>query len=156
MRFGAPTVVAADAHLFEIDVPRDEVVGFYIHGVALFAGDVFEVGRFVWPHTGAQKRLADRLVALLPAHKTFVEPFAGSAAVLFAKDPAETEVINDADPEIAQAFRLIKRLTRKQLEQLQGMKWTGDEATFKRLIDASPTDDVTFLVTRIEGKSEDG
>jgi len=103
------------------------------------------VTKTIWGSPAGKKRLADRLVALLPAHKTYVEPFAGSAAVLFAKDPADTEVINDADPEIAQAFRLIKRLTRKQIEQLQGMKWTGDEATFKRLIDASPTDDVGKL-----------
>jgi len=103
------------------------------------------VAKTIWGSPAGKKRLADRLVALLPAHKTYVEPFAGSAAVFFAKDPVDTEVINDADPEIAQAFRLIKRLTRKQLEQLQGMKWTGDEATFKRLIDASPTDDVGKL-----------
>jgi site-specific DNA-adenine methylase len=107
------------------------------------------VTKTIWVSPAGKKRLADRLVALLPAHKTYVEPFAGSAAVLFAKDPADTEVINDADPEIAQAFRLIKRLTRKQIEQLQGMKWTGDEATFKRLIDASPADDVG----KLRGKS---
>ena len=103
------------------------------------------VTKTIWGSPAGKKRLADRLVALLPAHKTYVEPFAGSAAVLFAKDPADTEVLNDADPEIAQAFRLIKRLTRKQLDQLQGMKWTGDEGTFKRLIDATPTDDVGKL-----------
>ena len=71
--------------------------------------------------------------------------------MLFAKDPAETEVINDADPDIAQAYRIIKRLTRKQLERLQRMSWTGDEATFKRLIDASPTDDVGWRVVGSTG-----
>jgi DNA adenine methylase len=103
------------------------------------------VSKTIWGSPAGKKKLAERLVALLPAHKTYVEPFAGSGAVLFAKDPAETEVINDADPDIAQAYRIIKRLTRKQLERLQRMSWTGDEATFKRLIDASPTDDVGWL-----------
>jgi len=103
------------------------------------------VSKTIWGSPAGKKKLADRLVALLPAHKTYVEPFAGSAAVLFAKDPAETEVLNDADPDIAQAYRIIKRLTRKQLERLQRLSWTGDEATFKRLIDASPTDDVGWL-----------
>ena len=88
-----------------------------------FAPD--DVLKTIWGSPAGKKRLAKRLVALLPPHKTYVEPFAGSAAVLFAKDPAETEVINDADLEIAQAYRLIKRLSRKQIERLRRMKWTG-------------------------------
>ncbi len=103
------------------------------------------VSKTIWGSPAGKKRLADRLSALLPAHKTYVEPFAGSAAVLFAKDPVETEVINDADPEIAQAYRLIKRLGQKDLERLRRMSWTGDEATFKRLLDAKPADDVEQL-----------
>ena len=103
------------------------------------------VSKTIWGSPAGKKKLAKRLVALLPPHKTYVEPFAGSAAVLFAKDPADTEVINDADAEIAQAYRTIKRLTRTQIEQLQQMQWTGDETTFKRLIDASPKDDVGRL-----------
>ena len=67
-----------------------------------------------------------------------MEPFAGSAAVLFEKAPAPVEVINDADPEIAGAFRVIQRLTPAQLGQLRGMKWTGDLATFKGLLNAQP------------------
>jgi len=103
------------------------------------------VSKTIWGSPAGKKKLAKRLVALLPAHETYVEPFAGSAAVLFAKDPADTEVINDADTEIAQAFRTIKRLSRKQIEELGRMPWKGDEATFKRLIDASPKGDVERL-----------
>jgi DNA adenine methylase len=103
------------------------------------------VSKTIWGSPAGKKKLAARLVALLPAHKTYVEPFAGSAAVLFAKDPAETEVINDADLDIARAFRTIKRLTRGQIERLGKMPWTGDEATFKGLIDATPRDDVAWL-----------
>ena len=103
------------------------------------------VSKTIWGSPAGKKKLAKRLVALLPAHKTYVEPFAGSAAVLFAKDPAGTEAINDADTDIAQAYRTIKRLTLEQLEQLRRMRWTGDEATFKRLIGSSPTGDVERL-----------
>jgi hypothetical protein len=41
------------------------------------------------------------LVKLVSPHKTYVEPFAGSAAVFFEKPPCDTEVLGDADPEIA-------------------------------------------------------
>jgi site-specific DNA-adenine methylase len=103
------------------------------------------VSKTIWGSPAGKKRLADRLAALLPRHKTYVEPFAGSAAVLFAKDPAEVEAVGDADPEIAEAYRIIKRLTRSELERLRRMTWTGDEATFKRLFDESPKDDVGRL-----------
>ncbi|ATB29954.1 DNA adenine methylase [Melittangium boletus] len=58
---------------------------------------------------------------MLPAHKTYVEPFVGSAAVLFAKEPSEVEVLNDADPEIAEAYQLLKKLTPEQVERLRKM-----------------------------------
>jgi site-specific DNA-adenine methylase len=82
---------------------------------------------------------------MLPAHKTYVEPFAGSAAVLFAKEPAEVEVINDADLEIADAYRLIKKLSPEGLAKLKKLPWVGDEKTFKRLLDVEPEGDVERL-----------
>ena len=103
------------------------------------------VSKTIWGSPAGKKRLADRLAALLPAHKTYVEPFAGSAAVLFAKEPAEVEAIGDADLEIAEAYRIIKRLGRGQLDRLRRMSWTGDETTFKRLLDESPSDEVRKL-----------
>jgi len=103
------------------------------------------VSKTIWGSPAGKKKLAARLASLLPPHDTYVEPFAGSAAVLFAKEPADTEVLGDSDPEIVQAYRIIKRLTRKQLERLRRMPWTGDEATFKRLLDATPADDVERL-----------
>ena len=57
----------------------------------------------IWGSPAGKKGTADRSAKMLPAHRTYVEPFAGSAAVLFAKVAAEVEVINDADPEIAAA-----------------------------------------------------
>lgn len=45
------------------------------------------VGKTIWGSPAGKKRLAKRLVALLPAHRTYVEPFVGSGAVLFAKEP---------------------------------------------------------------------
>jgi len=103
------------------------------------------VSKTIWGSPAGKKRLADRLAALLPTHKTYVEPFAGSAAVLFAKEPAEVEAIGDADLEIAEAYRIIKRLNRGQLDRLRRMSWTGDKATFKRLLDESPSDEVRKL-----------
>jgi DNA adenine methylase len=82
---------------------------------------------------------------MLPAHETYVEPFAGSAAVLFAKAPAPVEVINDADPEIADAYRLIQKLSPADLGRLRTMPWLGDQKTFLKVFESKPTDSVSRL-----------
>ena len=111
----------------------------------LDARGVAPLCKTIWGSPAGKKRIADRLVAMLPAHKTYVEPFAGSAAVLFAKERSEVEAINDADTEIARAYKLVQKLKPKDIARLREKKWVGDEATFKSLIDESPRDDVGWL-----------
>lgn len=103
------------------------------------------VEKTIWASPAGKKRIAQRLADMLPAHKTYVEPFAGSAAVFFAKPPAQVEVLNDADLEISDAYRLLKKLTAKDLTRLRQMSWVGDEQTFKGLLDIEPADHVERL-----------
>jgi len=104
-----------------------------------------DVQKTVWGSPAGKKRLAARLVKLIPPHKVYVEPFAGSAAVFFEKEPAEAEVLGDADPEIASAFKAIKTLTDDELETLRKKNWIGRERAFKQLIDARPRGKVEKL-----------
>ncbi len=96
------------------------------------------VEKTIWGSPAGKKRLAARLVKLIPAHKVYVEPFAGSGAVFFEKEPAETEVLGDADPEIAFAFQALATLTDDDLDALQKKDWIGRERTFRALQDARP------------------
>ena len=100
---------------------------------------VSSLTKTIWGSPAGKKRLAERLASLLPAHDTYVEPFAGSAAVLFAKEPAKVEVLNDADPEIGKAYQVIKQLSSAELARLRTMVWTGDKTTFTRIFDSKPT-----------------
>ncbi len=111
----------------------------------LHAATTEDLQKTIWGSPAGKKRLAKRLAAMLPAHTTYVEPFAGSAAVLFEKAPAPVEVINDADPDIAQAYKLLKKLTPADLGRLKKLPWVGDEKTFKGLLDATPRTDVERL-----------
>ena len=59
-------------------------------------------------YPGAKWRLADRIVALMPPHKSYLEPFFGSGAVLFTKQPSPIETVNDIDGEIVNFFRVLR------------------------------------------------
>jgi DNA adenine methylase len=60
------------------------------------------------PYYGAKGRLAPWIVSLMPAHRVYIEPFCGSAAVLLAKRPAPSEVISDIDGNVTTFFRILR------------------------------------------------
>ena len=57
---------------------------------------------------GGKSKLAAQIVRHFPSHLTYVEPFGGSAAVLFAKQPSKVEVYNDIDRELVNFFRVVR------------------------------------------------
>lgn len=57
---------------------------------------------------GGKSRIADQIVALLPDHEYYVEPFAGSLAVLLAKPVARMEVVNDLDSRLMTFWRVLR------------------------------------------------
>lgn len=57
---------------------------------------------------GGKQKLAAQIVELMPPHVAYLEPFAGGAAVLFAKSPAERETLNDVDGQIMRFWRALR------------------------------------------------
>lgn len=57
---------------------------------------------------GGKTKLAPRIVSLLPPHRCYVEPFAGSLAVLLAKRRAPHEVVNDLDGHVVNFWRQLR------------------------------------------------
>lgn len=72
------------------------------------------------PWIGGKRRLARHLLPLFPAHDCYVEPFCGAAALLFLKEPAKTEVINDVNSDLVNLYRVVKHHLEEFVRQF---KW---------------------------------
>ncbi|MEA2707998.1 MAG: adenine methylase [Phycisphaerales bacterium] len=58
---------------------------------------------------GGKQPLARRIVALMPPHTTYVEAYAGSLAVLFAKSPeGVSEIVNDIDGALVNFWNVLR------------------------------------------------
>jgi DNA adenine methylase len=75
--------------------------------------------RPVLRYHGGKWLLGPWIIQHFPDHKTYAEPFCGSASVLFMKDRSWTEVINDLDGEIINLFRVLRERGPELAEQLE-------------------------------------
>lgn len=64
--------------------------------------------RPVLKYPGSKWKMAEWIISLMPPHKSYLEPFFGSGAVFFKKEPSRIETINDMDGEIVNLFRCIR------------------------------------------------
>ena len=60
------------------------------------------------PYFGGKITAAPRIVSLLPPHQHYVEPYAGSLAVLLAKPRAPFETVNDLDQQLVTFWRVLR------------------------------------------------
>ena len=79
-----------------------------------YAPEMAHRSPFAWP--GGKRALTKTLLHRLPIHKVYVEVFAGSAKLLFAKPPSACEVMNDLNGEVTNFFRVAKHRTAELAE----------------------------------------
>ena len=57
---------------------------------------------------GGKTAIADRIADMLPPHEHYIEPFAGSLAVLLAKPQSQMETVNDLDGDLMNFWRVLR------------------------------------------------
>ncbi|MBQ3215733.1 MAG: DNA adenine methylase, partial [Oscillospiraceae bacterium] len=61
-------------------------------------------------YPGSKWGMAKEIVSLMPSHRSYLEPYFGSGAVLFNKPPSAIETINDIDGEVVNFFEILRKL----------------------------------------------
>jgi hypothetical protein len=59
------------------------------------------------PYFGSKRLLAPQIVAHFGPHDTYYDLFAGSLAVLFAKEPCRQEVASEKNPDVVNLLRCL-------------------------------------------------
>ncbi|SDH20141.1 DNA adenine methylase [Bosea robiniae] len=81
---------------------------------------------------GGKYTMAKSIIALLPPHRVYTEPFGGAASVLMRKPPSPVEVLGDADLDIVSLYRCVQDPTLCAMLVMK-MTWTPfSSAEFER------------------------
>ena len=67
-----------------------------------------EMARQAFGSPGGKKNTAKKIVPLIPRHSTYVEPFAGGAAIYFNKKKVGREILADLNKSITNSYRFIR------------------------------------------------
>ena len=94
----------------------------------------------LWGSTAGKTRLAKRVLPMIPEHSTYVEPFAGGAAIFYAKpkEMSKLEVLTDTNPEVAFSFKFIRDLTDEQARAVRSKNWVVSKEQARRVHELKP------------------
>lgn len=95
--------------------------------------DLEEALHFAMPHPSGKARIANKIVAKITEHTTYVEPFCGAASVFFTKKKEGKEILNDLSPDIYFAMKFVQSASEESIKKIEGMDWTSTRAKWMKL-----------------------
>jgi len=78
---------------------------------------------------GGKLSLINELLPLIPDHKIYTEPFMGGGAVYFAKEPSQSEIINDTNNFVCNFYMALKIHFKALKKKIDGTLYS--RATYK-------------------------
>ncbi len=114
MTFPAPTPNCSPAGDIDLALLLESLAGMMRRPLPVVGQPLPVVG---WQ--GGKRWLVKELVPLIPPHKMYVELFCGGGALLCAKAPSQSEVINDRNSDLVNLFRVVKYHLDPLLKELE-------------------------------------
>ena len=90
---------------------------------------------------GGKAYYAEWIISHFPAHRVYVEPFAGMANVLFKKTVSNVEILNDLDSRVVNFFRVLRHPEKFELFQRMATLTPYSREEFSHLCCEPPTED---------------
>ena len=78
-------------------------------------------------YPGAKWRLAKWIIEQMPPYKVYLEPYFGSGAILFNKEPKGIETVNDIDGNVVNLFKVIREKPLELARLIELTPWARDE-----------------------------
>lgn len=78
-------------------------------------------------YPGAKWSMADWIVSMLPSHDVYLEPFFGSGAVFFNKQPSRLETINDINGDVINLFKILRDYPEELERRIELTPWAREE-----------------------------
>jgi DNA adenine methylase len=75
-------------------------------------------------HMG-KNMMARHILPMFPAHHCYCEPFAGSAALFFAKEPVKVEVLNDLNDNLMTFYKVAKETPYTLYDRIRATPYSG-------------------------------
>lgn len=67
---------------------------------------------------GGKIKLADTIIGNFPPHRSYVEIFGGSLAILFRKAPSRVEIVNDIDDDVYNFWFVVRNHAKELVQRL--------------------------------------
>ena len=100
-------------------------------------------------YPGAKWSLAEAIINEFGEHYHYLEPYFGSGAVFFTKEPSPHELINDINGQVVNFFRVLRDQTDELRFALEATPWSREEYDQSDEETGDDLEDARRFVTRI-------
>jgi DNA adenine methylase len=101
-------------------------------------------------YAGAKWMLAPAIIEQFPAHYRYVEPFFGSGAVFFTKEPSPYEIVNDIDGQVVNFFRVLRERPDELRYAIETTPWSREEYDLSHVITGDSLEDARRIFVRAQ------